>query len=80
MENKISEMKRHEVIYELAKYCHPRHYHYVITWKTEYLKTLLEWYIENPKLGLIVTPGIKAITIIQTRKTFGHAVILKQAI
>jgi hypothetical protein len=37
-------MKRHEIIYELAKYAHPSWYHDLLSWKTWQLKILLDYY------------------------------------
>lgn len=38
------EMSRMEIYFELAKYVHQDHYKKITTWKTEYLKRLLDWY------------------------------------
>lgn len=41
----IQEMKRHEIVFALAKHVYPtKFYHEIIWWPTHYLRALLEWY------------------------------------
>ena len=42
--NDTSKMKREEVIFELARYCHPSWYHWTLQFSTETLKALLTFY------------------------------------
>lgn len=41
-------MNRTQIIYELAKYCHPSWYKKILSWKTEHLQALLTYY-ETPE-------------------------------
>lgn len=40
-------INRVEVIYELAKYCHPSWYHQILHWETKWLYKLLQFYKEQ---------------------------------
>lgn len=40
----IEKMNRTDLVFELAKKCHIDHYHRAITWPTEILRKLLNWY------------------------------------
>jgi len=42
--NEIKSPDRTEIIYELAKYAHPTWYHDLLTWSTNELRILLDYY------------------------------------
>ncbi len=45
MQKQIEEMKRHEIIFELAKHTPPSYYHSILNWPTNALRALLSHYI-----------------------------------
>jgi hypothetical protein len=61
MKTKPKEMSRREIIYELAKHVRstsPTSYHTIITWPTEYLRRLLNWYETTPEKTKTIHMGV----------------------
>lgn len=53
MENKKT-MDRPDIIYALARYACPAWYPKLIGWKTEHLKSLLEWYQRPEEVEMLM--------------------------
>lgn len=63
----IKKMSRQEVYFALAQYVHQDHYKQIITWPTEYLESLLEWYQRPEEKKVTFKLSRKAQSILLAR-------------
>lgn len=47
--NDIDKMNRTDLVFEMSKHAHIDHYHKIIKWNTEMIRTMLHWYKNTPK-------------------------------
>lgn len=52
-------MNRTQIIFELARYCHPSYYHKILNWPTEGLEKLLDHYQQEKKEMVVNVTSLK---------------------
>lgn len=71
------QLNRTQIIFELAKYCHPSWYQKILGCKTEHLRALLEYY-KRPEIKPVRTSMILVMEIgVDLAKGEDESVVLK---